>query len=201
MGCGKGYLTFGAWHLLRKRWDLPVRVLGVEARSDLVAATNRLAKEIEAQGLEFVAGAISDASLPPMDVLIALHACDTATDHAIARRIAAGAQLIVVAPCCHKQIRPQLGHPEPLAPLLGHGILKERMAEWVTDGLRALYLEWAGYRTKVFEFVASEHTAKNLMIAAVRERAPFTDAAAKARLDNLRAFFAIKEHALDRAAA
>ena len=103
-----------------------------------------------------------------MDALIALHACDTATDDAIRRGIELGAKPIVVAPCCHKELRPQFGKPEPLAPVLRHGVMEERMAEWLTDGLRALFLEWAGYRTKVVEFISSEHTPKNLMIAAVR---------------------------------
>jgi SAM-dependent methyltransferase len=197
MGCGKGYLTFGAWHLFRRVWKQPVRVIGVEARADLVEVTNRLARQIHADGLEFVSGAIGSAELPQMDALIALHACDTATDDAIRRGIELGAKLLVVAPCCHKELRPQLGKPEPLAPVLRHGVMEERMAEWLTDGLRALFLEWAGYRTKVFEFVSSEHTAKNLMIAAVRHSKPFMDAAARQRIEELRSFAGIQHHALD----
>jgi SAM-dependent methyltransferase len=197
MGCGKGYLTFGAWHLFHRVWRQPVRVIGIEVRADLVEAANRLARQIQADGLEFAAGAIQSAPLPPVDALIALHACDTATDDAIRRGIELGAKLIVVAPCCHKELRPQLGRPEPLASILRHGILEERMAEWLTDGLRALFLEWAGYRAKVFEFVSSEHTPKNLMIAAVRRTKPFADAAAKQRIEELKSFFGIKHHALD----
>ena len=197
MGCGKGYLTFGAWHLFHRVWGRPVRVIGVEARADLAATTNRLAGQIQAEGLEFAAGDIQSAPLPPVDALIALHACDTATDDAIRRGIKLGAKLIVVAPCCHKELRPQLGRPEPLASLLRHGILEERMAEWLTDGLRALFLEWAGYRAKVFEFVSSEHTPKNLMIAAVRRTKPFAEAAAKRRIEELKSFFGLQHHALD----
>jgi hypothetical protein len=163
----------------------------------LVASTNTLAQKVGAQELQFVCGNIASVPLPPLRALIALHACDTATDDAIKRGIAQGAQLIVVAPCCHKQVRPQLSHPAPLAPVLRHGLMEERMAEWVTDGLRALYLEWAGYRTKVFEFVSSEHTAKNLMIAAIRHRPPFTDSAARARVEELKRFFGIQAHPLD----
>jgi len=197
MGCGKGYLTFGAWHLFHRVWKQPVPVLGVEARADLVATTNKLAKQIKADGLEFVSGTIESAKLPAVDALIALHACNTATDDAIRRGVELGAKLIIVAPCCHKELRPQLGSPEPLASVLHHGLMEERMAEWVTDGLRALFLEWAGYRTKLMEFVASEHTPKNLMIAAIREREAFTDAVAKQRIDELKSFFGIKHHALD----
>ena len=164
MGCGKGYLTFGIWHLFHRVWKRPVRVIGVESRADLVATTNQLAHLIGAEGLEFVSGAIESARLPRLDALIALHACNTATDDAIRRGIDLGAKLIVLAPCCHKELRPQFGRPTPLAPVLRHGVMEERMAEWVTDGLRALFLEWAGYRTKVMEFVAGEHTPKNLMI-------------------------------------
>jgi SAM-dependent methyltransferase len=197
MGCGKGYLTFGAWHLFSRIWKQPVRVIGVETRTDLVTTTSKLAKQIKADGLEFVHGTIESAKLPRVDALIALHACDTATDDAIRRGIELNARLIVVAPCCHKELRPQLSKPEPLASVLHHGLMEERMAEWLTDGLRALFLEWAGYRTKVFEFVASEHTPKNLMIAAVRERESFTDVPAKRQIEDLKAFFGVKQHALD----
>jgi len=197
MGCGKGYLTFGAWHLLCRRWRIPARVIGVETRPDLVRTTNQLARKIDARGLEFVAGDIASAELPQVDALIALHACNTATDDAIRRGVELSAKLIVVAPCCHKEVRPQLGRPAPLAPLLEHGIMAERMAEWLTDGLRALFLEWAGYRTKIMEFVSSEHTPKNLMLAAVRESSPYTETAARERIVELKRFFGIERHALD----
>jgi len=197
MGCGKGYLTFGLWHLTHRIWKQPVRVIGVESRADLVATTNKLAKQIKAEGLEFIPGTIESAQLPRVDALIALHACNTATDDAIRRGIELGAKLIVVAPCCHKEVRPQLGRPEPFAAVLSHGLMEERMAEWVTDGLRALFLEWAGYRTKVMEFVGSEHTPKNLMIAAVRDGKPFVDAEARKRIQKLKDHFGIKHHSLD----
>jgi hypothetical protein len=197
MGCGKGYLTFGAWHLFRRVWKQNVRVLGVETRADLVATTNRLAKEITGEELQFISSTIESTKLPHVDALIALHACDTATDDAIRRGIEFGAKLIVVAPCCHKELRPQLGKPEPLAFVLRHGVMEERMAEWATDGLRALFLEWAGYRTKMMEFVSSEHTPKNLMIAAVREREPFSDEGTRKRIEELKSFFGVTRHALD----
>ena len=197
MGCGKGYLTFGLWHLFHRIWRRPVRVIGVEARADLVETTGRLAKQIKAEGLEFISGTIGSATLPPVDALIALHACDTATDDAIRRGIELGAKLIIVAPCCQKELRPQLGKPEPFAAVLRHGVMEERMAEWVTDGLRALFLERTGYRTKVMEFVSSEHTPKNLMIAAVREGDPFSQDKLRERILKLKSFFGVEHHALD----
>lgn len=197
MGCGKGYLTFGLWHLWRRAWGLPAQVLGVEVRPELTAKANALAESIGAEGLRFLPGSIDTVKLSAAHVLIALHACNTATDHAILRGIDLDAELIIVAPCCHKQVRPQLGRPAPLGPVLRHGIMSERMAEWTTDGLRTLFLEWAGYQTKILEFVSPDHTPKNLMIAAVRARAPFADPAALARIKELKAFFGIETHALD----
>jgi SAM-dependent methyltransferase len=133
----------------------------------------------------------------PLDLLIALHACDTATDDALARGLAAGARLLVVSPCCQKEIRPQLTAPPVLADALRHGIFQERQAEFVTDALRAQLLEWAGYKTKVFEFVSTEHTAKNLMISALRIREPGTlhDATAQ-RVRAFASFYGIHTHRL-----
>ena len=197
MGCGKGYLTFGLWHLFARFWKRPVRVIGVEARPELAGSANALARKISAEGLEFMAGTIESVTLPKIDALIALHACNTATDDAIRRGIELGAQLIIVAPCCHQEVRPQMGRPAPLTPVLEHGLMAERMAEWSTDGLRALFLEWAGYQTKMIEFVSTEHTPKNLMIAAVRHTESFTSKTARDRIDQFKEFFGIKHHSLD----
>ncbi len=130
-------------------------------------------------------------------MLIALHACDTATDDALAQGIASQAALLVVSPCCQKELRPQLTAPPVLAPALRHGIFQERQAEFVTDALRALLLECAGYRTKVFEFISTEHTAKNLMIAAVRERGA-GDPQREAQLRRFAEFYGIREQQLAR---
>jgi hypothetical protein len=176
MASGKGYLTFATAALLGRRG----RVRGIECRDELVGLCNRVARETNFSNLEFITGDITGATLPArLDVLIALHACDTATDDALARGIAAGAALLVVAPCCQKELRPQLTAPPVLAPALRHGIFQERHAEFATDALRALLLEWAGYRTKVFEFISTDHTAKNLMIAAEKSSAPGEAGAAK----------------------
>ena len=192
MGCGKGYLTFAVSALLGDR----ATVQGVEARPELVELCNRVAREQGfAPRLSFTAGAISATPLPAADVLIALHACDTATDDALAQGIAAHAALLVVAPCCQKELRPQLRAPDVLSDALRHGIFQERQAEFVTDALRAQLLEWAGYRTKVFEFIATEHTAKNLMVAGIRAL-PAGDAASAARLRAFAAFYGIRTQRL-----
>lgn len=191
-GSGKGYLTFALAHLLGPR----ARIRGIELRPELVALCNRAAREHGLAGhLEFQAGTIAETPAEPCDVLIALHACDTATDDALARGLAAGAQLIVVAPCCQKELRAQLTAPPVLADALRHGIFQERQAEFVTDALRAQLLEWAGYRTKVFEFISTEHTAKNLMIAAIKAHAP-GDAARADRVREFAGFYGIRTQSL-----
>lgn len=197
MGSGKGYLTFGLWHLFHRAWNQPARIWGVEKRIDLVTTTNTLAKKIGANELEFVQGDIGTVTLPRLDGLIALHACNTATDDAILRGIDLGATLIVVAPCCHQELRPQLANPSPLGEVLRHGLMAERMAEWATDGLRILFLEWAGYRVKAIEFVSSEHTPKNLMLAAIRKGPAFANAALRQRIIDYKQFFGIRTQRLD----
>lgn len=199
MGCGKGYLTFAVWHWFQRISDRPVHVLGIEAREDLVAQCNSIAQAMGAQGLEFRCGTIQESTLPNLDVLIALHACNRATDEAILRGVAANVRLVVVAPCCHQELRPMVKDPEVLAPLLAHGILKERLSEWLTDGLRALYLEAAGYRTQVFEFIEAGHTPKNLMISAGRSRHldEARRSAAREQIRSLKHFFGLNQHPLD----
>ncbi len=172
MGCGKGYLTFAAFDWLHRAGWQPLNVRGIETRRDLAELCRRVATAEQCDGLRFECGTIASTALERVDVLVALHACDTATDDAIAKGIQAGASLLLVAPCCHQELRPQLRPPPPLSDVLKHGILRERHAEWVTDALRAALLEWAGYETKVFEFIATEHTAKNLMIAAAKRPEP-----------------------------
>jgi SAM-dependent methyltransferase len=198
MGCGKGYLTFATHDYLDRVLKRSVRVCGVEVRPELVALGNKIAHDTGRPKLSFVPGTIQEAELPALDVLIALHACDTATDDAIARGVKAGAALIVVAPCCQKEVRPQL-HPAPvLAPALRHGIFQERHAEFATDALRALLLEWAGYDTKVFEFISSEHTGKNLMIAATKRRGLARTDAAADKVRQLAAFYGVTHQSLAR---
>lgn len=198
MGCGKGYLTFAAHACLRRVAGRPPQVRGIEARPELVTLGNRVARETGADGLEFAVGTIADTAVEPTDLLVALHACDTATDDALAWGVAAGAALLIVAPCCHKEVRPQLVPPAVLAEPFRHGIFRERQAEFVTDALRAALLEHAGYATRVFEFIAPEHTGKNLMIAAVKRHPPFDREAAARRVRELAAFYGVRRQSLAR---
>jgi SAM-dependent methyltransferase len=167
MGSGKGYLTFATYAFLKQE-GYNVQVLGVEKRRELVDLCNRVAAQCEFGDLRFEVGEISEVPLGDLDVVIALHACDTATDDAIFRGISAKAQLIFLAPCCHKELRPQLIPPADIAPLFKHGIQAERMAEGITEALRCMYLEASGYSTTIQEFIALEHTKKNLLISAVK---------------------------------
>ncbi len=189
MGSGKGYLTFAAWHAFTRNLGRRAEVTGIEARPALVELCNAAALAAGCDGLQFESGRIVDSTIPATDVLIALHACDTATDEALLRGIRAGAALIVVAPCCHKEIRPQLAAPPELEAVARHGIFAGRLADMVTDSLRALLLEANGYKVKVFEFIDATHTPKNTMLAAVRRHQPDEAAAAKARAE----FTALKE--------
>ncbi len=172
MGAGKGYLTFALYDYLTQVLKLNANVIGVEYRKDLVELCNCFAKQSHFGGLTFSQGTIKDFETKQTNVLIALHACDTATDEAIYKGITANADLIVVAPCCHKQIRREIEQHKTkneLDFLLKHGIFLERQAEMVTDGIRSLILEYFGYTTKVFEFISGEHTPKNVMIVAEKK--------------------------------
>ncbi|MBL9214055.1 MAG: SAM-dependent methyltransferase [Opitutaceae bacterium] len=198
MGCGKGYLTFAAHDYFRHVAGRPARVRGIEARPDLVAQCQQAAAETGRDQLTFAEGTIASASLPALDVLVALHACDTATDDALARGVQAGAALLLVAPCCQHELRAGLQAPPGLGAALRHGIFQERHAEFVTDALRALLLEWAGYDTKVFEFISTEHTAKNLMITARRRSGPARTEAAAQDVRALASAYGIRTHTLAR---
>ena len=196
MGAGKGYLTFAIAEYFRTR-EVKAEVIGVEARKELVELTNRVAREHGFADLKFVQGTIADFTPPqPLDILIALHACDTATDDALAQAVRAGAALILTAPCCHKEVRGQLQPPAVLREVLRHGILAEREAEIVTDGLRALLLEIHGYRASVFEFISPEETSKNLMLAAQRRAQPVDAAPLREQLRALMDFYGLREQRL-----
>jgi SAM-dependent methyltransferase len=196
MGAGKGYLTFATHAFLRAR-GVAAEVTGVEQREDLAAFTEKTARDLGCDGLKFVRGAIGDFKMDgAIDVLIALHACDTATDDALFQAITAGASLIVTAPCCHREIRAQLQPPPVLRDVLRHGILAEREAEILTDGMRALLLEIHGYKSSVFEFISPEHTSKNLMLAAHRRAQPLAADPLRKRFRELCEFFGIRRQRL-----
>jgi SAM-dependent methyltransferase len=200
VGSGKGYLTFAVYDYLNNSLGVRADVTGVEARPQLVELCNEVARRAGFERLRFKTGLAEDVEVGRADVLIALHACDTATDDAIYKGVAAGSSLIITAPCCHKELRPQIESPAALRGLLRHGILLEREAEGLTDSLRALLLEAAGYAVKVFEFVSTEHTRKNTMIAATR-RASSSDRerrTALAEYRELKEFYRIREQRLER---
>lgn len=199
-GSGKAYLTFAVEDYLRNTLGLEAQVTGVELREDLVALCNATARDLGIGRLHFEQGDIASHAAGPVDIMIALHACDTATDHAIHRGIRSGASIILCAPCCHKELRPQMKSPALLRPLLQHGIHLGQEAEMLTDGLRALLLDAEGYDTSVFEFVSLEHTSKNKMILAVRRSHPAGREAAKAVHGQIRAlkdFYGIESQCLE----
>ena len=198
MGSGKGYLTFAAYDYFNNVRGLKVDMTGVELRGELVDLCNQIATACGFEGLKFVEGTISNFEVVETDILIALHACDTATDDALYKGIAAGAAIIVAAPCCHKEIRRQLKPPGLLKDVLKHGSLLEREAETVTDGLRAMLLERSGYSTKVFEFVPLEHTPKNNLIVGTRARphAHRMDEL-QTRIDAVKSFYGIEKQHLE----
>ena len=196
-GCGKAYLTFAVHDYLRNVLQQEAQVTGVELREDLVDFCNRAAQRLGLDGLSFEHGDVRTHALGPVDVMIALHACDTATDHAIHRGIRAGARVIMCSPCCHKQLRPQMQGPPLLQPMLQHGVHLGQEAEMVTDSLRALLLEAQGYETQVFEFVSLEHTSKNKMILAVKRGVPARRDALLRQISDIKAFYGIREHCLE----
>lgn len=203
MGSGKGYLTFALYDYLNNVMQKPADILGVEYRKDMVDLCNAIANRAQMEGLTFVEGGIENfESAEKLDVLIALHACDVATDEAIFKGITHDAHLIVTAPCCHKQIRRELEKNKPsndLDFINRHGIFLERQAEMLTDSLRALLLEYAGYRTKVVQFISDAHTPKNIMIIAVKGQiSPQKQQDVREKLKHIKSYFGIGYHHLER---
>lgn len=168
-GSGKGYLTFALYDYLLAQHKTPL-ITGVELRSNLVEFCQNVADQVGFHHLDFFEGDVRGYQPAKLDVMIALHACDIATDFAIHTGIRLNASMIMCAPCCHKELRPQLKSPEVLQPMLQFGIHAGQQAEMLTDTLRALLLKAYGYETKVFEFVALEHTSKNKMILATKRK-------------------------------
>ncbi|MCA1593578.1 MAG: SAM-dependent methyltransferase [Acidobacteria bacterium] len=198
MGSGKGYLTFAVYDFFNNVLGISAGVTGVEAREELVHLCNDIARQSGFDRLSFRTGHIEDFEVEEADILIALHACDTATDDALFKGIKARAAIIIAAPCCHKQLRPQIKPPGVLRSVLRHGHLLEREAEMITDSLRALLLEESGYKTKVFEFVSTEHTPKNTMIAGIKKSGSAGAVDARRQLEELKRFFGIEEQYLER---
>ncbi len=202
MGAGKGYLTFALYDFLCYSMQRNVAVVGVEYRQDLVDLCNKVAKESQFDQLIFEQGTIDSYSGKDTDVLIALHACDTATDDAIAKGIKSNAELIVVAPCCHKQIRREMERERTVNEfdfLVRHGIFMERQAEMLTDGMRALIMEYFGYQTKVFQFIADAHTPKNVLVMGIKKAIdPKKQQEILAKIRSSKTYFGIGYHHLER---
>jgi SAM-dependent methyltransferase len=197
MGSGKGYLTFATYDYFKNTLNLDVKVTGVDTKQELVSLCNDVAESCDFNDLQFVHGWIGDYDLENVDILIALHACNTATDDAIFKGIRADADLIVCSPCCHHEIRPQIKPPALLKDILKHGVMLEREAEIITDGLRALLLEKSGYATKVFEFIATEHTPKNNMIAGTRQNVQVDAGKYEREIADIKSFYGIEHQRLE----
>lgn len=168
LGCGNAYLTF-AVHQYLKSIGMPVHVIGIDIKPESLKRNNEIVKKLKIEKtIEFKAEAIGQTSLQTCDVAIALHACDTATDDAIAWAVNAAAKLLLIAPCCQHDLQTQMSQvPEPWNLLTKHGLMKERLGDLMTDALRAQILKLVGYRSEVIEFIGGEHTPRNIMIRAV----------------------------------
>lgn len=196
-GSGKAYLTFAMHDYFNHTLGLPVIVTGVELRQHLVELCNNTADRLNLSGIQFEQGDVKHFKARGINVMVALHACDTATDYALHMGIRTGAEIIMCSPCCHKQIRPQVQLPQVLAPMLQHGIHLGQEAEMLTDSLRALLLEANGYDTKVFEFISLEHTSKNKMILATKRQKAKDNSALLTQIQALKQFYGITEHCLE----
>ena len=168
LGCGSAYLTFAVHQYLRSI-EMPVHVIGIDIRPESLERNTEIAKKLKIdKTIEFKAEAIEQTSIDTCDVAIALHACETATDDAIAWAVTGGAKLLLIAPCCQHDLQTQMNSvPEPWNLLTKHGLMKERLGDLMTDALRAQILKLLGYRTEVIEFIGGEHTPRNIMIRAL----------------------------------
>ena len=197
MGAGKGYLTFALYELLTQKLKMDVDIKGVEIRLDLVLKINEIIKNSNLKGMEFVESSIEAYHPEKLDVLIALHACNTATDDAIASGIKAGTELIVCAPCCHKQIRQEMECSGKVNAITRYGIFLERQSVMITDTIRALVLEYFGYKTQVMEFIEMEHTPKNVLLVGRKTKARVDREAILNQIETLKQQYGIKQHYLE----
>ena len=198
MGSGKGYLTFATYDYFNNLRGIKAKVVGVDLRDELVSLCNDVARAADFENLRFERGLIQDYNLEGVDILIALHACNTATDDAIFQGLKAKAGLIICAPCCHHELRPQMKSPDVLKGIMRHSIMLGREAIMATDGIRGLLLEQNGYTTKMFEFVATEHTPMNLMIVGTRHERDVDVESYSKQIDELKNFYSVKEQHLEK---
>ena len=173
-GCGKSYLTFAMYYYLHELKGYDIRIVGLDLKEDVIWHCGRLAEQYGYDKLTFLTGDIADYDgVDQVDMVVTLHACDTATDYALAKAVGWNAKVILSVPCCQHELNAQFsaggGSGDGLlAPVMDYGLLRERFAALVTDGLRAKYLERAGYETQVLEFIDMEHTPKNILLRAVK---------------------------------
>ena len=168
-GCGKSYLTFALYYYLVRVLNRKATIIGVDQKSDVVAHCESLARELNYDGLRFIEGEIKESRIAgPVDMMVSLHACDTATDDALAQALRWETKVILSVPCCQHELFRQMRN-DSMRPLLKHGVLKERLSALLTDAIRGELLERAGYSVQILEFIEMEHTAKNLLIRAVRK--------------------------------
>lgn len=192
LGCGHAYLTFAAHQYLMAQ-GIPVKVVGIDIRESARVRNNQIAEKLGiSKSINFFAEEISQTTLKSADVVIALHACDTATDDAIAWAVSADAKLALIAPCCHHDIQAQMNEiPEPWQIISRNGIMKERLGDLITDALRMQIMKLLGYRVEAIEFIGGEHTPRNLMIRAVKTGA-IADDAEKSRYEAMIALWKVK---------
>lgn len=168
-GCGKSYLTFAMYYYLKVLKGYQVEIIGLDLKKDVIEHCQKLAKDYGYEDLHFLVGDIASYNeVDHVDMVVTLHACDTATDHALYKAVKWGASVILSVPCCQHEANAQIQN-EQLQDILKYGILKERMSALITDGIRANLLEKCGYKTQILEFIDMEHTPKNLLIRAVKE--------------------------------
>jgi SAM-dependent methyltransferase len=186
-GCGKSYLTFALYHLLTVIHGRSVRIVGLDWQPEVIRTCSDLARRLQYEGLEFQQGDIAGyAATGPVDLAVALHACDTATDAALAKAVRWNCAAILAVPCCQHELAQRI-RIDRFSPLARHGILHDRLAALATDALRAQLLEISGYATQVVEFIDMEHTPKNVLIRAVRRSGP-DDTRRAAKLAGYRQF-------------
>lgn len=167
-GCGKSYLTFAMYYYLHELKGYDIRIIGLDLKKDVIHFCNRLSEKYGYEKLQFLEGNISDyTGVEEVDMVVTLHACDTATDFALAKAVGWNAKVILSVPCCQHELNRQI-QSDVLAPILKYGLIKERMAALITDALRAEYLEGEGYDAQILEFIDMEHTPKNILIRAVK---------------------------------
>ena len=168
-GCGKSYLTFAMYHYLKELKGYPIRIIGLDLKADVIEHCNELAEKYGYEGLKFFVGDIAQyEGVDAVDMVVTLHACDTATDYALDKAVKWGAKVILSVPCCQHELNKQISN-ELLQPVLKYGLIKERMAALLTDALRAEILESKGYQVQILEFIDMEHTPKNILIRGVKK--------------------------------